>query len=195
MIGVKKNKKGFTLLEVVVSVGLFSVLILILTGFLEGVSKAQRSAIAAQDTEESLRYAFEVISKELRSAQRSDDECVIGSPNRVFNTAEASSIGISATPADMDVLYFRNKYDECVYYYVHNGQLIVERGDSYAATPDDITVTGLEFDIADNDIDVLPQDRIQPHVTLNLEAESNYGRESEKQSLYVQTTISSRFYE
>ena len=196
MIGDKQNQKGTTLLEIVVAVGIFSVLMVILGGIVEGVSQSQRSAIAAQDTQESLRYAFEVISKELRQARKdNDNECddfvTEDSLNRIFN---------EGTMGTNNALYFMNKNNDCVYYYLDVGRLKVRRiglveDNTYDATPDDINVSGLNFFSIDNLDGALPDDLIQPKVTINLQAESVNGKASEKKPLRVQTTISSRHYE
>jgi len=88
-----------------------------------------------------------------------------------------------------------NKYDECVHYYLNNNRLIVDRdGLVTEATPDELIISDLIFNIFDNDIDVLPANEIQPLITLKLKVESNspgiYNR-----PIILQTTISSRYYE
>src|SRR3989339_604522 len=86
-----KNKKGFTLMELIVSMAIFSASILMATGVFKSAIEGQRSAIAAQNTQESMRYAFEVMSKEIRGAIGTDggSNCPApGQPNRTFNVID-----------------------------------------------------------------------------------------------------------
>lgn len=195
MIGARKNQSGTTLLEMVVAVSLFALVMLMVGSIATGVSQGQRSAMAAQDAHESLRYAMEIISKEARQAQRSDDGCELtagNAINRVYNV-ETGGGGIGA---DSGILYFANKNGECVYYYLDNGALFVRRnGNAYAATPDDVVVSDLAFHIRDNAIGALPDDKIQPRATISFKVNSLIGREIEKQETKMQTTVSARFYE
>ena len=63
-----KNNLGVTLIELIVAVALFSVTILSAMQIFQMVVEGQRSAIAAQSVQESMRYAFEIMSKEIRMA-------------------------------------------------------------------------------------------------------------------------------
>jgi len=63
-----KSDRGFTLIEVIVSVALFSVIILGATQIFSLVIDSQRSAIATQNVKESLKYFLEVTAKEMRMA-------------------------------------------------------------------------------------------------------------------------------
>ncbi|MCG2695682.1 prepilin-type N-terminal cleavage/methylation domain-containing protein, partial [Candidatus Parcubacteria bacterium] len=64
-----KNNAGVTLLELTVAVAIFSFAVLSATQIFKMVLEGQRSAIAAQSTQESMRYALEVMSKEIRMAK------------------------------------------------------------------------------------------------------------------------------
>ena len=55
------DKKGFSLIELIVAMGMFGVVMLMATGIFNSVINGQRRAIASQNTQESMRYVFEVI--------------------------------------------------------------------------------------------------------------------------------------
>ena len=63
----KKIAKGFTLVEMVVSVGIFAVVALIGTTSLLSLSISQRKAISIQSAYDNLRFAVEIIAKDLRT--------------------------------------------------------------------------------------------------------------------------------
>lgn len=191
-----KENKGYTLMEIVVSVGIFVIAITSVSAIFRYAIEGQRRTIAVQTTEDSLRYAFEAVSKELRQAKRSDEECesIMGvtyaDQNRIFNQNAAG-----------DEIYFRNKNGECVRYYLNTAQLMRGTYDdsgliySGPITPDEIDISGLAFNINDNDINVQFDQRIQPYVTANFFAERNVGASRYKSPTQVQVTVASRVYE
>ncbi|MDO8523507.1 MAG: prepilin-type N-terminal cleavage/methylation domain-containing protein [bacterium] len=68
----KKNNllagaSGFSLIEIIVSLGIFGIASLIAVSALLSMVAAQRKAINIQSTYDDLRYAIEVVSKELRT--------------------------------------------------------------------------------------------------------------------------------
>jgi prepilin-type N-terminal cleavage/methylation domain-containing protein len=212
MIGVKKisrkiyaDKKGFSLIEMVVAVSLFALVNVVMTNIFQNVIEGQRSAVAAQNIQESMRYTLEVMSKEIRTAKKlaSPTECdtTLGmvmassnSINKVFNQTDGNSI-----------LYFKNKNNECVVYYLLDGQLKVihdaapygdldeENDYQVSSTPDEIIVSNLHFDVVDDNYNTFHS--VQPRVTIRMDVENKTLKEIHKQKMSLQTTISSRHYE
>lgn len=195
---IKKNNKGFTLLEMIVAMFLFTLIMLAATQIFQLVIEGQRNALASQDIQESMRYALEVMSKEIRMAKRSDGDCPANPPplavNRIFNFN---------TSDNEKILYFKNKDDECVSYYLGfcnpsspdlNG-LRIRRGalvNAACLTPSNIKVNSLKFTVIDNPI-AGPLNS-QPRVTISMDLEV-MGKAMHKQNIKIQTTISSRYYE
>ena len=191
----KKNKLGFSLLEIIVAVGIFGVIIILATGVFQRVIESQRSAIAAQNTQESVRFALEVMSKEMRSAKKrtADNDCdkyELSGNYKVYNT---DGVG----------LFFRNKYDYCVYYFIENDtnniprlKIIRENGsDDYWGyiTPDEVIISNLKFLIDDDAFDAFHA--TQPKVTIRMDVEAIDQDNRYKQPFKIQTTVSARFYE
>ena len=196
---IKQNTSGYSLIEIMVSLAVFAILLLSILSIAQSVSNGQKAAIQAQNTQESLRFAFEVISKEMRSAKQSDDECnpdgVVSDNNEVFNIG--NFIG------DSDVLYFKNKNNECTYYYLEGFRLKIARdddisdgiNDDFFISPNDVNITNLKFNIIDNEIynvGEYSQDPIQPLVTIIIELEGAGAKF--KQKFTMQTSVSSRHY-
>ncbi len=195
--GIIKNQKGVMLIEMLVSIAVFSVAVILATSIFKSVIEGQRSAIAAQNTQESMRYALEVMSKEIRMAQKSEDTCdvilTINATDEVYNT-----------DVNNEELYFKNKDGYCVAYYLDldpNGvtRLKIDRWDgvnniSGYITPDEIDVSGLKFSVADNLINSPPGNKNQPRVTIKMEVEMAEGKAIHKQKMKIQTTVSARYY-
>ena len=190
-----KNKKGYSLLEMVVSVALFAVVFLMITSIYLSLIESQRSVISNQNIQESTKFIFEVMSKEIRTAVKSDNSCgtYFGYPadnspaNKIFNT----SLGA-------EILYFKNKRQECVAYFIENdagvSRLKINRDNlEMFVTPNDINIENLYFDVWDDEIDDFHSR--QATVTFKLDVESAHGKNIHKQRTTLQTTLTSRYYE
>ncbi len=187
---IRQNKKGVTLLEITVAVAIFSVVMLSATEIFRMVIEGQRNAIASQNVQESMRYAFETMAKEIRTAIASNNDCEslfnppAGATNKVFNTT---------TNSEGDILYFKNKDGDCVAYYLEDETLKVIRESNIASTtPGKIKITNLDFKVTDDLIGAFHS--LQPLVTMKMDIEAA-GKEMHKQTMKMQTTISSRYYE
>ncbi len=181
-------------MEIIVSIGIFAIVIVLTTSIFQSVVEGQRQAISAQHTQESIRYVMEVISKDMRQAVRSNGECspnpncpdVTTFDNRIFNQDSG----------DLDEICFKNKHGECVQYYLDGSSLMKNRdGTAASTTPDEIEISDLEFIITANTIGVLPGNRIQQIVTMKMKVEARAAKASAKIPFYIQTSVSSRFYE
>ncbi|MFA5318513.1 MAG: type II secretion system protein [Patescibacteria group bacterium] len=183
----KINLTGFTLVELVVGMGVFAMILLGSSIIFQNVIQGQSRAISSQTTQESMRYVFEVISKEMRMAKKDfDGTCNNGNAGEVFGTNVAG-----------DALYFKNEYDECVAYINSaNDRFQISRipKDSFAGmsshvfydiTPDELAVSNLQFydDAGDE------QEAVTIVMTLNtLNAYFIQSR------MDLQTTVSNRYY-
>lgn len=181
MIGNRK-KSGMSLIEVVVSVVLFTVIIMSATEIFKLVIDGQRSSIASQNVQESLKYFLEVMGKEIRMAQKSNGFCSGIPSTQVF----ATSTGLLG-----EVLMFRNYHGECVSYSLQpdgtNQRFQITRGSNVGfISPAKIRIEDLHF-LAAN------ATSSQPSVTVNLRAWA-LGEEKFKSEMTIQTTLTSRYY-
>lgn len=180
------NKKGFSLMEMLLAITVFIIIVLSATRIFQMVVQGQRQAIAAYHVQENLKYFFEVMSKEVRMATKdTTDECYpSGSTDELYIAEE-------------DNLYFKNFEGECVHYSVENDNGInrfkIERGGQSAyITTSNININSLKFDVSSEVIGGLQSE--QPSVTVNLNAEA-IASELDKSEMTLQTTITSRYYE
>ncbi len=173
-----KNNKGTTLLEMIVALGIFSVFILSAAAIFQLIVGSQRSAFASQNMQESMRYALEVMAREIRMAQKPAGGC--GSLADVYETNVSNG-----------QLYLKNKDGQCVIYFVDaDNRLRISRDGGSTSdfiTPDEVKVDNISFKIYDTG-------NVQPKVVLMMDLEV-IGKELHKQKMKIQTTISSRYYE
>lgn len=204
-----KNNNGYTFIEIIIAVALFAFVMTIALNIFQSVNRSQKSAMAAQTIQENLRYALEVMSKEIRQAARSDTSCWASAQNRVYNQGTIGS--------NNNVLFFKkikedasgNNHEICVAYYLDNDRIKIRRNEmdsthnvinssAYNAdgyiTAGDIKIDSFNFSIFDNLIAALPENKFQPRVNLKIKAEMKNGQPAYAQIVFVQTTISSRNY-
>jgi len=173
---------GFSLIEVIVSVALFSVIILSATQIFKMVVDNQRNALAAQNVQESLKYFFEVTGKEMRMAQKNNGVCP-GIP--------ADKIFVITTGVAGQKLIFKNYYNQCVTY------VLAADGDSQRfqvtrntatgfISPQKIKIDNLYFVLSESDY-------TQPLLTMNLKAHA-LNAPQYKSDMTIQTSITSRYY-
>ncbi len=178
----KFNKRGFSLVEVLVATMIFVVIITSTLNIFKIVVESQRGAIATQNVEESLKYFLEVTGKEIRMAKRNTDG--------LCNLPSTDIYKVSSTS---DKLEFLNYHDECVAYFLETTPEGVTRfaisrdGKKDYITPNKINVSNLFFSLhpeTTND---------QPAITMGLTAYA-LGKDTAKSEMKIQTTLSSRYY-
>jgi prepilin-type N-terminal cleavage/methylation domain-containing protein len=186
-MGELKNKNGFTLIEILVSMALFIIIITAALNIFKLVIDSQRSAIATQNVEESLKYFLEVTGKEIRMAKRNVD----GTCNLPVTDIYKTTISDATT----DTLTFKNYHDQCVTYTLTTQTdgtkrfSITRAGVPGFITPAKISIDELHFIVR-------PEGGVnnsQPTVTMELLAHAP-GKDSAKSEMRLQTTLTSRYY-
>jgi type II secretory pathway pseudopilin PulG len=169
---------GFTLFEMIVSLGVFSTAMLILLSSLLSITSAQRKAVAMSTTEDNLRFAVDTISKEIRTGY--DYDC--GNTGGKANCSSGNSM-LAFNPGRTGITK--------VIYRLNNSSIekSTNGGTSYLPlTGSDIQITKLKFYV----IGALTNDNLQPQVTIVLRAEMGSPNSKEKSSFNLQTTIVQR---
>lgn len=112
---IKDFKKGFSLIELMVAVGLFATVATIAIGALLGLSTAQKKAFYIQTNQDNVRYALETMAREMRTGvcykqSSSDDSNVCFG----FSTAFTSTPNACGGPSSC--IQFVNSRREVVVY-------------------------------------------------------------------------------
>ena len=200
MIGTKKQK-GFTLIEVLVSISVLLVISGVAVSIFLSVVMGQRTILANQDLSGQLSYSLEYMSKALRMASK----------DQIGDTLAGGCLGSKGlnyllTKRDLkDGVYkgikFINGSDNgaCQEFFLDqtNGKTVIKEikngGNSVALTSDKINISAFKFilngDMAGQSSYSTEDDQTQPRVTISMSA-NFWG--SNNPLAVIQTTISQR---
>jgi len=169
MIG---NNKGFTLIEILVVVLIFSIIMGAVTSIFASALKLQRYNLSNQQLLSQTSYVMEYMSRAIRMARKDTMmSCIDGSNYYQENTSS---------------IEFLTYHNECWKFYLEGTRLKVDKdGQSYYLISDDFIVNSFTIDVigdvADND---------QPKVEICLEIEGDVLGDNPK--IQIQTTVSQR---
>jgi len=172
-------KKGFTLVEIIVAMGIFAAVALMAVGSLLQLVDAQRKAFSIQGTFDNLRFSLETIIKDLRTGG-------------VYHCGTAVPLTM---PLDCDIaaggansITYTNSAGNLVTYQLNAGRLekLISGSSIGFFTPADVKITRLSFYVVGSDT----ADSIHPRVTVVIEASTGSGRSVA--TFNLQTTITQR---
>lgn len=169
MIGNKKSQKGFSLVELITAVAIFSTFSLIASGVFISAIKLNRRALNIQRADENARNILEIMFREIRVAD---------------------TISGSDTPCPsswVSTLTFTHPVSGQIRYFLSNDQLHREvKGNDSVISSKDVRIKGLRFCLLGLGQDDLKQARVL--IQLTVEA----GQGNETTTNQIQTTISQR---
>jgi prepilin-type N-terminal cleavage/methylation domain-containing protein len=179
-----RNNSGVTLLELMVSVSIFSLVMVMAATIFQNVISGQRTAVAAESLQENIRYDFEKIGKDIRMAKKVTNHNCLPSGVVYWNN---NGIG--------DKLRFVNYKNQCTEYSLRSGQIYIAYPDSadtnlkngLPLTPLDITINSLYFKIIDSSAKVQAQITVKAKMSVMIKGAS-------AEVIDLQTTLSSRTY-
>lgn len=208
------SQKGFTLVEMLVAVSIFSIVVTASTDIFIRSQRAQRQAAALEKVQDTTRFLLTRIAQELRTGH------IDYAYYATSLTADSHTI-ISDTAITSETLAIKNTDGKTVLFTVRKKDhtdfggvcgsdektapcLVIAIPDTdqhERATPEGYTIQKLAFYITppvdslviDSALNDYPSD-IQPRVTIMLSARGNLPGISKPIDLSVQTTVSSREY-
>jgi len=179
-----KGHLGFTLVEVLVATTIFAAIMLSATDIFKLALDGQKKSVMAQNIQESLRYFLEVVGKEIRMAQRDNGVCADVPDDKIFATS---------TNLFGDTLYFKNYHGQCVHYYLLGASgsthrfLVLRDLDLNYISPFKVDITDLRFIVKEE------ADK-QAFVTYSFKAEAVTQTNGRAETIYIQSSITSRYY-
>lgn len=178
-----KKNTGFTLIEMIVSLGVFTIIALISTGSFLIVLGAQKKSISSGNVQENLRVTLEMMAKEIRTGT----SYYCGSSKNDFGSGSDTQDCLNGGPAF--TFYFINK---TVIYRVNN-QRIEKSTDGglifSVITFPEVKIDNLTFYVTGSTI---ISDTAQPKVTIVLKGSMDMGSKTSESEFNIQTTVSQR---
>ncbi|MCK4355226.1 prepilin-type N-terminal cleavage/methylation domain-containing protein [Candidatus Parcubacteria bacterium] len=185
------NNKGFTLIEVVVSIFMFFSIFVVILGFFGYAVKGQKKALASQEISDQISYVMEYMSRSIRMANKDvGGTCIAAGKNYEITTPMA---GYSC----IRFLNYDNKCQEFCFDSNNNQLKRRKSGDGGSGglvgsevdiTSSKLKVNSAQFNIIGNGIG----DNIQPKITISLDVEKNAEKPEYNAQIKIQSTISQR---
>lgn len=165
-----KNEKGFSIVEAITNIFVFSIIALIVTGILVEAMNIQRRAFSVQAIQENVLATLELMGKEIRVSTISDQN------------------NNCTTDLPLATLSMVHPIEGAVSYRLNNG--VVERdagGVTYILSSDDVEFNSLTFCISGS---ATPSDNKPARVTVLVSVSNKKGREILTTNIH--TTVTSR---
>jgi len=171
----KSTKRGFSLIEMLVAVTIFSLMIGSTTGLLVSAIRSQAKALSLQKILDETSFVIEYMSRDLRMAKKE-----LNDPPICLSARGLNYDGLSGT------VEFINYQDFCRAFFGEGNQIIQARP-RYPLTSNDVEVTSRKFDLSGKSQTESPN--LQPRVTIALTIKK---AGVAKPEIKIQTTISQR---
>lgn len=173
-------KKSYTLIELIIVVGMLSLILEAIVGVYLNAIRTQRKILATLDALNQVNYFLEYTERKIKMAKKDDIE--IG--GKTANCCPQDKINFCQ--ANQSQISFRNAKSECERIFLSNGIIYEEIKGSFLlplTSTSSLEIKNLNFKIEG----ASQEDDKQPRVTIFLEAKVKGGK-----SLKFQTTISQR---
>ncbi len=168
----KSKNDGFTIIELVVVIGLSAAVFMLAAGIFVQAFKMQRRAFFIQKVQENIGFALETMAKEIRVS-------TIATPNTICPATPSPNLSISH-PVNSNIDYFLSGTD------LH--RRLSGTGIDTVLNSASTQVSRLGFCISGNSIG----DNAQPRVTILLTVSNGSPNPDNNISIDIQTTVSQR---
>ena len=182
-------KKGYTLIEVLVAVSIFTILVAGPTGLFITALRGQRKALAVMEIVDNSSYALEYISRALRMAkkQTADEIGCLSTNGLNYEIPFAYQVNENL---GWGIKFINYKGDACQeFYWDKTTNQLMENKTGYS---EPLPLTSADLEIVSGNFKLSGQsqdDDLQPSVTISFEIQKGTQPESK---IRLQTTISQR---
>lgn len=181
---------GFTLLEAILAIGIFTIASLLVANIFINVSNLQKITANFQRLQNEGRYLMERISREIRGRELDYEQIVFDAPTQpLFNLATSLTFKEDEW-GEIVRIYYQDQDDdgepETVFYW--------SNGLAARLNAEDVEVVDLKFRILPVDDPFQLDIFFQPRVTILITLRNKNVPEKYQQTLTLQTTVSSRIY-
>lgn len=190
-MNIKKQQKGFTLLEMLVVSAIFVMTMTAMVSIFVETNRAQKRLANSEKLQADTRYVVELMAREIRN-------------NRIYYTGYNGNAGKDLNGQEVDYLLLKDNDDnDIIFHYNTDGDhwfVEIKRSaiddNFYKVTPDDIQVTAMKIFITPNSDPFVigATTDTQPLVTIALTTQSLTADLDDPKWIRYQTAISSRYY-
>lgn len=177
-----ENSRGFTLLEMIISIGIFSVVVIASIGIMLQVSNAQIKAAGIQAIQDNIRFSLELMTKELRTGNSYQLTTIC--------STSGSEITFDATSGRRTYFLDSNKKR------IMRATQVIGVGDCDGSTSKAIPFTSDEVSVENFLVQLEGQNAGpldgQPRVSIMLKVSANDPKFGKETSMNLQTTIVQR---
>jgi len=183
------KNKGFTLVEMLIAIAVFSIVILISVGALLNLARANNRSHAVLVAINNLDFAMEQMGRTIRVG--TNYFCSNG------NHPVTEQVKDCVWPASRSALSLTDQYDDRILYIFNKGNNSLDRVDlniiprrTFSITSPEIIIEKVNFTVVGTD----KSDNIQPRVMLNISGRTNIGgtKPEDQVSFDLQTLVSQR---
>ena len=174
-----KQKAGFTLVELIVAVGVFAAVVVAVSTIFTSVVNSQRKNVNNEEILDNARFVLENMARAIRQS------CVINDQGIQSKSCIVSPDGSSSS---LNVLH---PTKGVVVYNLSNGHITEKSNTDSSAinlTSDSVAVDSLTFVVAGNNI----TDNIQPRITISISMRSVNQNPGTDTNINLQTTVTPR---
>ena len=174
-----KQKAGFTLVELIVAVGVFAAVVVAVSTIFTSVVNSQRKNVNNEEILDNARFVLENMARAIRQS------CVINDQGIQSKSCIVSPDGSSSS---LNVLHATKGV---VVYNLSNGHITEKSNTDSSAinlTSDSVAVDSLTFVVAGNNI----TDNIQPRITISISMRSVNQKPGTDTNINLQTTVTPR---
>ncbi|MCJ7786895.1 prepilin-type N-terminal cleavage/methylation domain-containing protein [Patescibacteria group bacterium] len=181
---VKIKKGGFTLIEMLAAVMIFSLIIGAISGVFISSFRSQKNALSSQRLLNQTSYALEYMSRALRMSNKQTAD--------IPTCLSQSGLNYEITHSGSGLKFINHlENDDCQEFFLENKQLKQKKNnltETVELTSSNLEITSLNFFLQGES----QNDNLQPRVTIFLAVKGKGQKPEEQPEIKIQTTISQR---
>ncbi len=185
MSKITMSNKGFTLIEVMVSVSIFSIVMLVATGSVFSIVEANKKTHSLKSVMTNLNFALESMARDMRVGLKYScngvGDCAAGGTSFIYKANRS---------VDGNGSYDVSDSNDRIEYTLSAGHLMKRiygaGASAYAITADEITISSLKF----YSTGTAASDGKQPKVVMTIRGYAGVGKT--RSDFNIQTTVSQR---
>lgn len=185
---IKKNKQGFTLVEIIVATGLFATLVIAIMDIMIAAANAQRKISNIQAVQDNVRFSIELMAREMRTGERFR---LVSHPC-AFNLGEGIEF-TNLTAGGRRYYYLAdsdsNSSPDSIWRVAMPSDIDIDCASAAKFTADEVIVEYMRFYLHGQ---VLGPSDGQPRITIVLGARSRDQKIVSETSMQIQTSITPR---